>query len=103
VIYQNKEKWVKEHYTSNHGKMGLAVVLGCVGLGMVGGIVLHPDFGIDKTNGLIRKVHKTSARVILALSWVTALYGVYQMTNGEVIPLAIVGLPMLVLAPFTLM
>jgi hypothetical protein len=67
----------------------------------VGGVFLHPDFGIDKTNKTIRLAHKTFARVLLGGAWVTAFYGFYTMTQNPV-DLAIFGLPLVVLAPFTL-
>jgi hypothetical protein len=56
AIYLNKENNGAQHFKSSHGKAGLALLLSCLGLGLVGGIVLHPDFGIDKTNKNIRYV-----------------------------------------------
>jgi hypothetical protein len=58
AIYLNKENNGVQHFKSSHGKAGLALLLSCLGLGLVGGIVLHPDFGIDKTNKNIRYVEK---------------------------------------------
>lgn len=101
AIYRNKNMWGKEHFTSTHGKAGLAVIVCSIGAGMAGGIFLHPDFGIDKTNKTIRFVHKTFARCVLASAWMTAFYGFYTMTQNPV-ELAIFGVPLLVLAPFTL-
>jgi hypothetical protein len=101
AIYYNKNLWGKEHFTSTHGKAGLAVVVASIGAGLVGSIFLHPDFGIDKTNQTIRLAHKTFARCVLASAWVTAFYGFYTITQNPV-ELAIFGLPLLVLAPFTL-
>jgi hypothetical protein len=69
---------------------------------MVGGLVLHPDFGIDKTNGTIRKLHKYSSRFVVSLSWLTAIAGLYQLTQDIVI-LSIYVVPLLFLAPLTLM
>ena len=62
---------------------------------------LRGTFGIDKTNQTIRLAHKTFARCVLASAWVTAFYGFYTITQNPV-ELAIFGLPLLVLAPFTL-
>lgn len=101
AIYRNKNLWGKEHFTSTHGKAGLAVIVASIGAGMVGGIVLHPDFGVDKTNKTIRFAHKTFSRCVLASAWMTAFYGFYTTTQDP-IELAIFGLPLLVLAPFTL-
>ena len=33
---------------------------------LAGAIFLHPDFGIDKTNQLYRKVHKWFAIIVIA-------------------------------------
>ena len=44
-IYLNKEKYERPHLTSLHGKVGAALVLISVGVGMVGAVFLHPDFG----------------------------------------------------------
>ena len=54
MIYTNKEALGKEHLTSNHSLIGIASVAGCLGAMIVGGVFLHPDFGIDKTNKTIR-------------------------------------------------
>jgi hypothetical protein len=101
AIYRSKNLYGKEHFTSTHGKAGLAVIVASIGAGLVGGIFLHPDFGSDKTNKTLRFAHKTFARCVLASAWTTAFYGFYTMTKNPV-ELAIFGLPLLVLAPFTL-
>lgn len=101
AIYRNKNLWGKDHFTTNHGQAGLAVIVSAIGAGMVGGVVLHPDFGIDKTNKNIRFVHKVFARALLMAAWGTAFYGFYTMTQDPV-DLAIFGLPLVVLAPFSL-
>ena len=44
-IYLNKEKYERPHLTSLHGKVGAALFLTSVGVGMVGAVFLHPDFG----------------------------------------------------------
>jgi Eukaryotic cytochrome b561 len=56
AIYKNKENHGSQHWTTTHAMAGVACILSCIGLGLVGGIVLHPDFGIDKTNKTIRYV-----------------------------------------------
>lgn len=73
-----------------------------MGLGLVGGIVLHPDFGVDKTNKTIRFAHKMGARVTLALAWGAAFSGIYKMTQ-DTTTLIMYGLPLLIFIPFTLM
>jgi hypothetical protein len=65
------------------------------------GIFLHPDFGVDKTNQLIRKAHKIASRLVLAIGWVTAISGLLQLTN-DVKVLALYSVPLLALIPFTL-
>ena len=54
VIYRNKELMGKEHITSTHAIFGIITMAGCVMAAMAGGIFLHPDFGVDKTNKTIR-------------------------------------------------
>ena len=56
AIYKNKENRGAQHFQTTHAMAGLACMLSCVGLGLVGGVVLHPDFGIDKGNKTIRYV-----------------------------------------------
>jgi hypothetical protein len=102
IIYKNKENNGKPHFTSNHAWAGLFCLANCVGLGLAGGIVLHPDFGIDKTNKTIRLVHKTFARLVLMLAWATAFLGLFELTQ-EPMTLATYGVPLLLLIPFTLM
>eukprot|EP00339_Tiarina_fusa_P025198 CAMPEP_0117065278 /NCGR_PEP_ID=MMETSP0472-20121206/45630_1 /TAXON_ID=693140 ORGANISM="Tiarina fusus, Strain LIS" /NCGR_SAMPLE_ID=MMETSP0472 /ASSEMBLY_ACC=CAM_ASM_000603 /LENGTH=164 /DNA_ID=CAMNT_0004785831 /DNA_START=41 /DNA_END=532 /DNA_ORIENTATION=- len=72
AIYHNKNLMERPHFTSYHGIAGLALVLSSVGAGMVGGVFLHPDFGIDKTNQTVRYAHKMFARIVLGAAWATA-------------------------------
>jgi Eukaryotic cytochrome b561 len=85
-----------------HAWCGVGVIIGCVALGLAGGIFLHPDFGVDKTNQLIRKIHKTASRTVILFAWITALGGLLQLTS-DVTTLAMYSLPLLALVPFTLM
>lgn len=101
AIYRNKNMWGKAHFTSSHGQAGLAIIISAIGAGMAGGVFLHPDFGIDKTNKTIRYAHKVFARGLLMAAWGTAFYGYYTMTKDP-FDLALFGLPLLVLAPFSL-
>jgi hypothetical protein len=84
-----------------HSWCGVGVIISAVGLGLAGSIFLHPDFGIDKTNQLIRKAHKLASRGTLMLAWVTALGGLLQLTSDPV-TLALYALPLVALVPFTL-
>eukprot|EP00934_Nitzschia_sp_Nitz4_P005246 Nitzschia sp. Nitz4//scaffold65_size103378//64351//65120//NITZ4_004472-RA/size103378-snap-gene-0.14-mRNA-1//-1//CDS//3329556258//5236//frame0 len=101
AIYHNKNLWNKPHFTSPHGKMGVAVVVGGLGAGLVGAVMLHPDFGMDKTNKTIRMAHKLFSRTVMGLSWVVACSGVIHMTEDPVERL-LFGVPLLLVAPLTL-
>jgi hypothetical protein len=54
VIYRNKELMGKEHITSTHAVFGIVTMAGCIMAMLAGGIFLHPDFGVDKTNKTVR-------------------------------------------------
>jgi hypothetical protein len=101
-IYLNKERNGYQHLKSNHAKAGAAVLLSCMALGLVGGVVLHPDFGIDKTNTTIRYVHKMAGRGTLLLAWITAFMGLYQLIPNDTVMLAAYALPLMALVPFVL-
>jgi Eukaryotic cytochrome b561 len=101
-IYRNKEMNGYPHLQSSHSWAGAGVLISCVGLGMAGSVFLHPDFGIDKTNKVIRLAHKFASRVTLMMAWFTAFYGLYQMVPGQTSTLCMYGLPLLALVPFVL-
>lgn len=86
---------------SPHSWCGVGVIISSIGLGMAGGVFLHPDFGLDKTNQLIRKVHKTASRVTLIVAWITAVGGLLQLTSDPT-TIAMYACPLLAVAPFTL-
>ena len=102
VIYQNKEMNHAKHLTTYHSWSGIFVLINCIALGLVGSIVLHPDFGMDKTNKTIRLAHKMFGRMILILAWATSFVGLYQMNVSNSM-LAMYGIPLLCLVPVTLM
>jgi hypothetical protein len=52
----------KHHLTTTHALAGIITMTGTTMASMAGGIFLHPDFGVDKTNKTIRYVY-----VILSL------------------------------------
>lgn len=54
VIYRNKESMGKDHITTLHALAGIITISAAVGPAVVGGVFLHPDFGIDKTNQMFR-------------------------------------------------
>lgn len=71
-------------------------------IGMAGGIFLHPDFGIDKTNKTIRFAHKMASRGLLMSAWCTAVIGLQQLTSDPVI-LALYAVPLVILTPLALL
>jgi hypothetical protein len=101
AIYSNKNLYERPHFTTLHGKAGLALLVLTAPPMLAGGIFLHPDWGIDKTNQDIRKIHKLFSRLIMGSAWGIAMYGMYQMTKDP-FELLLFGLPLLILAPFTL-
>jgi hypothetical protein len=103
VIYRNKETMGFQHLKTNHARVGFALFLLCFGLGMAGTVFLHPDWGMDKTNTTIRFWHKTASRLALIFSWITAIMGLLQLVPNDPMTLAMYGLPLACLVPFTLM
>lgn len=75
VIYTNKEMKGKPHLTSWHGKLGATVMIGYGLVGLFGGVALHPDWGMFKTNKTFRITHKYVARVLIALAWIDCVLG----------------------------
>jgi hypothetical protein len=102
-IYLNKERNGYGHLKSQHSIAGVGVLCSCIALGMAGGVFLHPDFGVDKTNKTIRLGHKMASRIVLMLAWFTAFSGLQQMIPDKGLMLLPFGIPLLILAPFVLL
>jgi hypothetical protein len=102
AIYHNKNLWNKEHFTSVHGKIGIALMVSMLGPLLAGAVALHPDFGIDKTNKTIRKIHKVFSRILMAVAWGNSLYGLYGMRKEHPQELLLYGVPLVLLMPMTL-
>lgn len=102
-IYNNKEMNGWPHLQSAHAMFGVGVMVSCIGLGLVGSIVLHPDFGIDTGNKTIRFWHKFGARIVLILAWITAFLGLTQLIPHDQVSLLLFAVPMLAFVPFVLM
>lgn len=102
AIYHNKNLWGKSHFTSYHGKIGITVMTCTLAPLLAGAIALHPDFGIDKTNKTIRKVHKVFSRTLMAIAWGNSLYGLYGMRKAHPEELLLYGVPLVLLMPLTL-
>lgn len=103
AIYHNKNLYEKPHFTSTHGKIGLAIMISMVGPLLAGGVFLHPDFGVDNTNKLIRKIHKILSRIIIAMAWGNCIYGLYGLRQSHPLEIIFYGVPLLALAPLTLL
>jgi hypothetical protein len=82
---------------------GLSAVGGCIMTGLAGGVLLHPDFGIDKQNKLVRAVHKYASRVLLTLAWMATLSGLKTLIGDDIKSLALFAVPLIVAGKFTLM
>lgn len=102
VVYNHKNLNGRDHLATAHSRAGMGVIVSCIGAGMAGGVFLHPDFGVDKTNQQIRGIHKWFARTALIAAWFTAFLGMTQLTQDEMI-LALYGVPLILLVPFVLM
>mmetsp|Transcript_17039 Transcript_17039/g.39031 ORF Transcript_17039/g.39031 Transcript_17039/m.39031 type:complete len:205 (+) Transcript_17039:115-729(+) len=103
VIYQNKINMGKDHFTTLHGKAGLTAFAGLSLPAVAGAVFLHPDFGIDKSNKLYRKVHKVVSRVLLLLAWGATISGFKTLIGDDYVTLAIFAAPVVIAAPFTLL
>jgi hypothetical protein len=102
AIYLNKERNGYQHLQTTHAWAGISVMVASVGLGIVGAVVLHPDFGIAKTNKNIRLAHKFGARLVLMFAWFTAFMGLMTLTSHP-IALAMFAVPLMGITPLTLM
>lgn len=102
-IYRNKEINGFDHLKSSHAWCGLGVMINCIGLGLAGGVFLHPDFGIAQTDKKLRALHKWASRITLIAAWYTAFLGLFQLIPNDSVTLAMYGVPMVALIPFTLM
>lgn len=101
VIHTNKDMNGYPHLKTNHGKAGVIVLLGYLGLGIFGAIGLNPDFGILKTNKTVRFVHKWSGRALTCLAWICCVSGFATM-NPELWKQVVFTIPLLIAGPFIL-
>eukprot|EP00565_Helicotheca_tamesis_P009630 CAMPEP_0185729780 /NCGR_PEP_ID=MMETSP1171-20130828/7238_1 /TAXON_ID=374046 /ORGANISM="Helicotheca tamensis, Strain CCMP826" /LENGTH=187 /DNA_ID=CAMNT_0028398695 /DNA_START=105 /DNA_END=668 /DNA_ORIENTATION=- len=99
VIYQNKNNMGKPHFTSTHAWGGLVCMVGVTVVGLAGGVLLHPDWGIAKTNKSYRALHFWFGRIFIMLGWFACFTGLQQLTTN-LITQALLGLPLLLLVPF---
>lgn len=101
IIHTNKNLMKKQHLLTLHGKLGAAVCIGYILLSIIGGIALHPDFGIMRTNKTIRLAHRYFARVTTAAAWVSCFLGYQKLQDDTMYQLAL-GLPLLIIGVFVL-
>jgi hypothetical protein len=85
VIYTQKIMLEKLHFTSTHGQLGLVAFGAFCVLDLVGGALLHPDFGLTTQNALIRGVHKYSGRLALTLGWGAVVSGFIKMEQNTTV------------------
>ena len=71
-------------------------------VGGAGGVFLHPDFGIDKGNKTIRKIHSIASRCVIALGWLACFAGLKTIVGEDPKLLAGYCVPLLSLVPFVL-
>ncbi len=91
----------KEHITTTHAVFGIVTMAGATMAAIAGGLFLHPDFGMDKTNRTIRFAHKWFSRSMILSAWITCVLGLKQVTSDTSILAAFV-VPLLGLVPITL-
>lgn len=104
VIYSNKNKMHKPHFTSLHGKLGLVIMAGYTGLALFGAIALRPDTGIFRTNNMLRSAHKYAGKAMTALAWVSCVLGVMRMGKSEEYwTLATFSVPLLIFGLYVLL
>ena len=76
VIYSNKEMLGKLHFVSIHGKLGCTVMVSYFCVGLLGAIGLHPDWGVVRTNKLLRSIHKWLGRISTIAAWFCCTLGI---------------------------
>jgi hypothetical protein len=109
VIYTTKEMYHKEHLTTPHGQFGFLIICAYAPLPLFTGAALWPDLGLLRSNQTVRFAHRWGGRVLLALAWVTCLFGIAGMLKldkpnhgNEIVALGMFA-PFVVFAPLLLM
>jgi len=95
VIYSNKDMMNKKHFMTLHGKLGLAVTVSYLMIGLFGAVALHPDWGVFRTNKLYRSAHKWGGRALTAASWYCCVLGFMTM-QSELWKQALFGVPLVI-------
>ena len=102
VIYSNKNLQKKQHFTTLHGKLGLGVMLGYLGLGLFGAIGLNPDWGYVNKNKQLRAIHKFSGRLVTFMAWMCCVLG-FQTMEKNILYQGLFAVPLLVFSYFVLL
>jgi hypothetical protein len=103
VIYSNKEANNKPHLKSWHGLIGFIALVGYLVLAAVGFFFLSPEWGLLRTNKLIRQVHKLTGKLMIFLSWGGLMYKLTEIYADNLAIQAGFGLPLVVFAYFILL
>ena len=102
VIYSNKNLQKKQHFTTLHGKLGLGVMLGYLGLGLFGAIGLNPDWGYVNKNKQLRMIHKFSGRLVTFMAWLCCVLG-FQTLEKDIMYQGLFAVPLLAFSYFVLL
>lgn len=70
---------------------------------VVGLIGLHPDFGVKKTNKLIRWTHKWGGRLATGLGWLAAIVGFNCMHADQPLKKFLFAAPLVIASYFVLL
>mmetsp|Transcript_12146 Transcript_12146/g.15851 ORF Transcript_12146/g.15851 Transcript_12146/m.15851 type:complete len:196 (-) Transcript_12146:1713-2300(-) len=102
VIYTNKIILGKSHFTTPHGKAGLLCLVGSLMVALAGGVFIHPDFGVDKTNKTIRSAHSIASRFVIGLGWMACFSGLKTISGEDKKVVFGYLIPILALIPLVL-
>merc|ERR1739848_915516 len=94
VIHSIKDANGKPHFTTVHGKVGLACLIITFASAVGGGVFLDPDVGSMKASKWIRRVHRYAGRGILALAAVASLMGWWTVVKGDLFTMLLTAAPL---------
>ena len=101
VIYTNKIILNKVHFTTTHGFYGIVAFIGYISIEIVGGLLLHPNFGLMKTNKLIKTAHRYFGHLIQSLCWYSIVNGFAKLeTNNNTRAIFLAPLFLLVITSY---
>ena len=91
----------KPHFTSTHGQGGLLCLVLYFGIGLVGFLGLHPDFGFLKLNQNVRFAHKWAGKLAVTIGLLSLIFGFGKIQENMFIQ-ALFGLPLCVFGYYCL-